>query len=269
MLVGKNRTSKTVAGPALKNLFAALKGNIHVVVLNACYSASQAKAITSVVDCCIGMNDAVLDDAAIAFAAAFYQAIGFGESVKAAFDCGIAAISIEGISETRTPKLLCRRGVNPDKVFVLKSHSAQRTVGLSTPPRANRLLPCLVAKFQEIDGDLCRVTGGRCPEYGLDLWIEGAPPETKTAAFEILDKGFREPKWSVPRMSASESVSVREFLTDDMSSYGDVEIWIRGVGQGRGSWASQSTLYEALSRYYHGHQKSKGIRRALKQIQTK
>ena len=47
------------------------------MILNACYSKKQAEAITQVIDCAIGMNDAIGDEAAITFAASFYRAIGF------------------------------------------------------------------------------------------------------------------------------------------------------------------------------------------------
>ncbi|MFA6546649.1 MAG: CHAT domain-containing protein, partial [Limisphaerales bacterium] len=112
VLLDKDRNSMTVPAPALKQLFTTLKDNIRVVVLNACYSKPQAVAITEVVDCAVGMNKAIGDDAAIAFAAAFYQAIGFGRSVKVAFESGKTALMLAGIPEEKTPELLCRKGVN-------------------------------------------------------------------------------------------------------------------------------------------------------------
>jgi hypothetical protein len=48
--------------------------------LNACDSAPQAEAIVSVIDCAVGMSDEIDDSAAIAFAAAFYEALGYGRS---------------------------------------------------------------------------------------------------------------------------------------------------------------------------------------------
>jgi len=266
VLIGKNRTSKTVSRSALKYLFTILKDNIRVVVLNACYSKKQAKVISSVVDCCIGMSDAVLDDAAIVFAAAFYQAIGSNESVKKAFDCGIIAMGLDGISGKKAPKLLNRRGVDPDKVFVLRPHTSiapEDVLAISAPLRKNSPLPCLVAKFQETNGGLSYIK----KEIVMDLWIEGAPPETTTVAFEILDRTVRNPKWTERRKPPSKSV--RQFLTDKkFHLYGDVEIWARGTGGVEGCWVVQSTLYEALCRHYDGREKSKEIRKGLRQIRT-
>ena len=89
------------------------------MILNACYSKKQAEAITQVIDCAIGMNDAIGDEAAITFAASFYRAIGFGRSIKQAFDQGIVALLLEGIPEENKPELLTRNGVNPEKIVLV------------------------------------------------------------------------------------------------------------------------------------------------------
>jgi hypothetical protein len=80
-------------------------------------------------------------------------------------------------------------------------------------------------------------------------------------AFEILDLGFRDRKWTKRR-----TASPREFLTDDMNSYGDVEIWAGGVGVGKGNWNTTSRLYEALVRYHRSRPMNAEIQRGLKQI---
>jgi len=125
ILMDAREEAKPVSKAALKQLFTTLKDNIRVVVLNACFSQPQAEAITEVIDCAVGMNQAIGDDAAITFAAAFYQAIGFGRSVKVAFESGKAALLLDGIPEENTPVLVFRAGVDPDKVFLhLKSAGA-------------------------------------------------------------------------------------------------------------------------------------------------
>jgi hypothetical protein len=119
-LDSKNR-AKSVSKTALKQLFTTLQDNIRVVVLNACYSRSQAEAITEVIDCAIGMNRGIGDEAAIVFAAAFYQGIGFGRSVEVAFESGKAALMLEGIPEEKTPELLVRKGVHACDIFLKAS----------------------------------------------------------------------------------------------------------------------------------------------------
>src|SRR6516165_7325440 len=83
---------KAVSQEAIVHLFRTLKDNVRVVILNACSSRPQAKALTKTIDCTIGMNRPVGDKAAIIFAASFYRAIGFGRSVKEAFEQGQAAL---------------------------------------------------------------------------------------------------------------------------------------------------------------------------------
>ena len=95
-----------------------LKDNIRCVVLNACYSEGQAEAIAQHIDCVVGMSRAISDPAAMGFATAFYQALGYGRDVKTAFDLGCAQIDLESLGEQNTPKLLALR-INPkDLVFV-------------------------------------------------------------------------------------------------------------------------------------------------------
>jgi hypothetical protein len=120
ILLDANDQAKPVSKAALKQLFMTLKDNIRVVVLNACFSRPQAEAISEVIDCAIGMNRAIGDEAAIVFAAAFYQAIGFGRSVKEAFESGKAALMLEGIPEVTTPELLVRKGVDPRTIFLIE-----------------------------------------------------------------------------------------------------------------------------------------------------
>src|SRR5262249_33808917 len=64
------------------------------------------------IDCTVGMNRPIGDEAAIIFAASFYRAVGFGRSVQEAFELGRAALLLEGIPEDQTPELLTHRGVD-------------------------------------------------------------------------------------------------------------------------------------------------------------
>jgi hypothetical protein len=85
--------SNAVSERTLERLFTVLKDEIRVVVLNACYSERQARAIARVIDCTIGMKRAVRDDVAATFSASFYRAIACGRDVQNAFDQGCLAIA--------------------------------------------------------------------------------------------------------------------------------------------------------------------------------
>jgi hypothetical protein len=120
ILVGSNGQAKAVPPKALAGLFRVLKDNVRVVVLNACYSATQAKAIVKEIDCAVGMSDPIDDDHAIAFAAEFYQALAFGRSVQEAFDLGVVRLHGEGVAVAeRLVKLHKRRGVKPAEIVLV------------------------------------------------------------------------------------------------------------------------------------------------------
>jgi hypothetical protein len=131
--------------------------------------------------------------------------------------------------------------------------------------RQSAAAPTLVAKFQEVNGEVESIGGGRAPSLCVDLWVEQAPKQTQRVAFEIPDLGFDDREWTIARRK-TKAAAMREFLTDDMNSWGDVEIWARGIGPGAGTWSTNSTLYKALSTYYRKRPVSPEIRRALKQI---
>jgi hypothetical protein len=119
ILLDAQGNPKPVSQEALVHLFKTLKDNVHVVVLNACHSQPQAEAIAKTIDYTVGMNRAIGDAAAIIFAASFYRAIGFGRSIKNAFDQGRAALLLEGIPEDQTPVLMTRTGVEASEVLLL------------------------------------------------------------------------------------------------------------------------------------------------------
>lgn len=113
--------SHPVSPSALSQLFSVLKDNIRCVVLNACYSEYQAQAIAKHIDCVIGMSRSVSDLSAIAFAASFYQALGYGRSVKTAYDLGCIQIDLDGLDEQSIPKLLTTKSDSEDVIFVSES----------------------------------------------------------------------------------------------------------------------------------------------------
>jgi formylglycine-generating enzyme required for sulfatase activity len=118
---GDDGSAKPVSKAALAGLFGVLKDNVRVVVLNACHSRSQAEAITEHIDCAIGMQKAVDDDAAIAFSAAFYQALAFGRSLQKAFDLGRSAVELEGLAGPHTTaELVLRSGVRAGQITLVR-----------------------------------------------------------------------------------------------------------------------------------------------------
>jgi hypothetical protein len=106
--------SEEVAPDALTGLFKILGKNIRCIFLNACYSEKQAKALAKHVDYVIGMIRSISDDAAKNFAASFYQALGYGQSIKNAFFLARNQLELSKMTEEQTPKLLSNRQFTAD-----------------------------------------------------------------------------------------------------------------------------------------------------------
>jgi AAA-like domain/TIR domain/CHAT domain len=104
ILEGDDGQIKLVSAESLARLFGLLK-KVECVLLNACYSEVQATAIHQHINYVIGMSQAIGDRAAIEFAVGFYGALGASRGYAEAFEFGLAAIDLEGIPETATPKL--------------------------------------------------------------------------------------------------------------------------------------------------------------------
>jgi len=98
--------SHLVQPEALAAFFEQFAGQVKCVVLNACYSEIQARAIAKYIDYVIGMNQAIGDNAAIAFAIGFYQALGAGRSIEEAYKFGCVQIKLQDIPEHLTPVLI-------------------------------------------------------------------------------------------------------------------------------------------------------------------
>lgn len=120
-------TACPVAVDALERLFSILGDSISCVVLNACYSEAQAAAIRAHIPCVVGMRTAVFDDAAIAFSSSFYLALGHGYSVQKGFDLGRLQIDLSRMSDSDSPVLLTKPGIDPAKIAFAVEVSRQRS----------------------------------------------------------------------------------------------------------------------------------------------
>lgn len=115
-----NGIPKPVSIKAIHALFSTFKDNIRLVILNSCYSKVQAQAITGLIDCVIGMNSKIQDNDAIIFSASFYRAIGFGRSIKDAFDQAKVALLLHGSDGNDIPELLTKDGIDASNIFLLE-----------------------------------------------------------------------------------------------------------------------------------------------------
>lgn len=111
-----------VSTQALAKLFDLFQEQIECVLLNACYSEAQATAIHQHIDCVIGMNQVIGDEAAIQFSVGFYTALFSNRNYQDCFHMGCAAIDLQGIPEYATPEIKIRRRYqNEESINAAKS----------------------------------------------------------------------------------------------------------------------------------------------------
>jgi hypothetical protein len=120
IMLDQDRRPQPVSGDALAAVFGAVRDNIRVAVFNACLSTPQARAVTKHIDCAIGMKHPIGDAAAITFAASFYRALGFGRSVREAFEQGRVALQLAGIPEHKIPQLVVKKGVDAASLVLVQ-----------------------------------------------------------------------------------------------------------------------------------------------------
>lgn len=121
VLVGPDgHTPHFVDAATLAQLFRAFRGDIQVVVLNACFSLPQAEAIAGVVGCAIGTRGEISDKGAITFGASFYRALAFGRSVKDAFEQARVALALDHVAEREYPHLVVAPGVDASELFLIE-----------------------------------------------------------------------------------------------------------------------------------------------------
>ena len=97
--------AKTAPKDGIADLFALSAKHVQCAVLNACFSAPQAKAILESIPSVVGMRKEIGDRAAIVFATGFYKAIGAGKSVGEAFEFAKVELKLFSIPEHATPVL--------------------------------------------------------------------------------------------------------------------------------------------------------------------
>lgn len=89
--------------------------------------------------------------------------------------------------------------------------------------------PKLVARFQEFEGELCKTLNkvDKVHSFAMDLWVESLPPLREQVSFERLDEGTED---RICKIKKKGNGAVRQFVTDEINLFGDVEIRARDIG---------------------------------------
>jgi hypothetical protein len=117
ILGGTNGRGKTVDQEGLANVFSLYNNHVRLVLLNACFTKAQARSISEVVNYSIGTGKGIGDRVGVAFAGAFYRALGFGRSIREAFESAQAELALTKIPRSRGIELFVREGISEGDPF--------------------------------------------------------------------------------------------------------------------------------------------------------
>ena len=123
VLENADGSAKYVTKEAITQTIMTSSEKIHLMIFNTCFSNEQAQSVIEYVDSAIGMTDSISDNGACAFAAQFYSSLGFGLSLKMAFEQAKGVLMIENPTEQNIPVLYTKDGIEPDKFFIVKPNN--------------------------------------------------------------------------------------------------------------------------------------------------
>lgn len=121
VLMNNNDETKLVSLEAIVQAMSTANENLRLIFFNTCSSYNQALSVTEHIECAIGMNQSITDEAAQKFSAQFYSSISFGLSVQKSFDQARAALMLEGIAEEDTPELYIKDGLSAAEIYLISS----------------------------------------------------------------------------------------------------------------------------------------------------
>jgi hypothetical protein len=117
ILGGTHGRGKTVDRQGLADVFALYNHHVRLVLLNACFTKEQARSICREINYSIGTGKGIGDKVGVAFAGAFYRALGFGKSVRNAFESARAELALTKIPRSRGIELFVQEGVGEKDSF--------------------------------------------------------------------------------------------------------------------------------------------------------
>lgn len=117
ILGGTPGRGQEVDRQGLVEMFALYEKHVRLVFLNACFTRTQARSLSEVIDYAVGTGKAIADKGGVAFAGAFYRALGFGWSVKEAFQSAKAELALTKMAGMEGLELFVRTSINQNPRF--------------------------------------------------------------------------------------------------------------------------------------------------------
>jgi AAA-like domain len=210
------------------------------VLLNACYSEVQARAIAQHIPYVIGMNQAIGDTAAREFAVGFYDALGAGRDIEFAYRFACNSIQMADIPEDLTPVLLKKANAEPQQP------SAPADPG-TAPVEAGQLRPVMMPNanpgtptLKSIAVDLEEL-GGQVP-LDSPFYIERPPIEQR--CYEAIVKPGALIRIKAPRQMGKSSLVLR--ILDHATQQGYRATWLNLQAAGEKSLENLDSLLRWL-----------------------
>lgn len=197
--------AKLVGTEAITGLFELFANDVKCVVLNACYSETQAEAIIQHIDCVVGMSTEIEDTYAIEFAVAFYDALGAGESIEFAYKFGCNAIRWLGVADDKIPilKLKTKIPINspeqlaPPPAFVVESHPNNRN---NLPDREYDVF---ISHASEDKESFVRPLATTLARLGLYVWYDEFELKVGDSLRRKIDEGLSRSRFGIVILSKS------------------------------------------------------------------
>jgi len=123
ILGGAPGRGKTVDQQGLVEVLGLYNHHLRLVLLNACFTKAQARSIAEVIDYSVGTGKGIGDKGSVAFAGAFYRALGFGKSIRDAFDSARAELVLTKMPRTQGIELFVRNGIGQKDPFPRQIHN--------------------------------------------------------------------------------------------------------------------------------------------------
>jgi hypothetical protein len=148
ILEGAPGRGKQIDPQGLVDVFRLYSSHLRLVLLNACFTKGQAQGLAEVIDYSVGISKAIGDRAGVTFAGAFYRALGFGRSVRAAFDSAKAELRLTRTPRSQGIELFVRDGVRVDETFPSFDKNLAGDNQEILPPAARHLLTDNSSEFE-------------------------------------------------------------------------------------------------------------------------
>jgi hypothetical protein len=151
ILGGERGRGKTIDQQGLADVFALYSHHVRLVLLNACFTKSQARSLSEVVNYSIGTGKGIGDKVGVAFAGAFYRALGFGQPVRKAFESAKAELSLTKIPRSGGIELFIQDGISEADPFPEIEDSSASPIGSDRVVTTKTRIECQITILKTIE----------------------------------------------------------------------------------------------------------------------